>query len=164
MAGIVGSTSNGGVLHPSSALGATAATSAPGLAGPGTPTIGGGANNAAGSGASNIGGGAGNPVGMDGGSGAAGGSTGGAGKAVSKVNTNILSGEGGGGGGGGGSFGGGSGSSRDALRQYLPGGKRDPAQIAAQAVSKEVTSQGGKSNWEKITDRYRDNKPSLLGY
>lgn len=103
--------------------------------------------------------------GLGGGSGFGGGADGGAvAKKGSALNTNILSGEGGGGGGGGW---GGYGSDRDpALRQYLPGGAKDPnaAGMAGAAGSKQVTSQGGKSNWEKVKDRYRDNKPTLLGY
>ncbi|WP_291516165.1 hypothetical protein [Bdellovibrio sp. ArHS] len=79
------------------------------------------------------------------------------------LDTNILGGAGGGGGGGGfGSFGGGSG---DKYRAYLPGGAKDPSKGLAgqqQAWKNEVTGQGGKSNWEKIKERYRDNKNTLL--
>jgi len=108
-----------------------------------------------------VGGGGGGLGGSSGGFG--GGPGGGAAQKGSGLNTNILAGEGGGGGGG--SWGGFGGSDKDGLRQYLPGGKRDPSgAMAGAAVSKEVTSQGGKSNWEKVRDRYRDNKPSLLGY
>lgn len=100
---------------------------------------------------------------LGGGSGFGGGPDG-KGQAVAKggLNTNILGGEGGGGGGG--SWGGGYGN--EGLRQYLPGGQKDPKAMAGQeaALAKQVTSQGGKSNWEKVRDRYRDNKPSLLGY
>jgi hypothetical protein len=103
--------------------------------------------------------------GLGGGSGGFGGGVDGTtAKKPNSLNTNILGGEGGGGGGGGW---GGYGSDRDpALRQYLPGGAKDPnaAGMAGAAMSKQVTSQGGKSNWEKIKDRYRDNKPTLLGY
>ncbi|WP_413288837.1 hypothetical protein [Bdellovibrio sp. HCB337] len=111
----------------------------------------------------------GGPMGGGGGLGGSGGGFGGApdkGQAANKsgLNTNILGGEGGGGGGG--SWGGGD-YADPSLRQYLPGGAKDPAAngLAGQAGSpKEVTSQGGKSNWEKVRDRYRDNKSSLLGY
>lgn len=103
--------------------------------------------------------------GLGGGSGFGGGAPDGSvAKKANGLNTNILGGEGGGGGGGGW---GGYGSDRDpALRQYLPGGAKDPnaAGMAGAAASKQVTSQGGKSNWEKVKDRYRDNKPTLLGY
>jgi hypothetical protein len=85
-------------------------------------------------------------------------------KAGSRLNSNILAGEGGGGGGGGG-WGGGEESSTDpALRKYLPGGEKDPKGVAGQASIKQVTSEGGKSNWEKVRERYRENKPTLLGY
>lgn len=167
LAGTAGSTSNGAVMRASAmSPSGTSATSPAALAGAPTSGIDGGqaANNNGLDGGAGANNGAGNPVGLDGGGSGVGGS--GAGGPVakngSKVNPNILAGESGGGGGGG--WGGGSGSS-DSLRQYLPGGKRDPAQAAGvQKVSKEVTSQGGKTNWEKVTDRYRDNKPSLLGY
>lgn len=49
---------------------------------------------------------------------------------------------------------------------HLPGGKNDPAARiagAAAAWTKEVSSPGGKSNWEKVQDRYRDNGVTLLG-
>lgn len=83
----------------------------------------------------------------------------------SGLNTDILSGAGGGGGGGGfAGYRGGSGDSKG-LRSYLPGGAKDPKRgLAGQGVgSKEVTGQAGKSNWEKVRDRYIDNKNSLLG-
>jgi hypothetical protein len=107
-------------------------------------------------------------AGIEGGRGTGSGPTGSqTGAKGSSLNTNILGGEGGGGGGGG-SWGGsgseGYGNGRG-LRQFLPGGSKDPRALAGQGVvSKEVTSQGGKSNWEKVRERYRDNKPSLLGY
>lgn len=101
-----------------------------------------------------IGGGSGGAVGEKG----AGGGSG--------LNTDILSGAGGGGGGGGfAGYRGGSGSDSKGLRSYLPGGAKDPKRgLAGQGIStKEVTGQGGKSNWEKVRDRYIDNKNSLLG-
>lgn len=104
-------------------------------------------------------------AGIDGGNGGGGGPPGSQGAAKSSgLNTNILAGEGGGGGGGG--WGGyGSDGEGKSLRQYLPGGAKDPTALAGQSVvNKEVTSQGGKSNWEKVRERYRDNKPKLLGY
>lgn len=101
-------------------------------------------------------------AGLDGGGGFGGSADKASAQKAAGLNTNILGGEGGGGGGGGG-WGRGGGSD-DGLRQYLPGGAKDPAiGVAGQAaMSKEVTSQGGKSNWEKVRDRYRDNKPRLL--
>lgn len=79
------------------------------------------------------------------------------------LDTNILGGAGGGGGGGGWGAGGG-GSSDSKYRSYLPGGKNDPSKgmAGSQAWTKEVTGQGGKSNWDKIKERYRDNKSTLL--
>jgi hypothetical protein len=101
---------------------------------------------------------------IGGGSGAGAGEKG-AGKGTG-LNTDILSGAGGGGGSGGGY--GGRGGSSDAsrgLRNYLPGGAKDPKRgLAGQGVgTKEVTGQAGKSNWEKVRDRYIDNKNSLIG-
>lgn len=83
----------------------------------------------------------------------------------SGLNTDILSGAGGGGGGGGyGGYKSGSDAGKG-LRSYLPGGAKDPSRgLAGQGVgSKEVTGQAGKSNWEKVRDRYIDNKNSLIG-
>jgi hypothetical protein len=79
------------------------------------------------------------------------------------LDTNILAGSGGGGGGGG-MWGGGDSSDKSGLRSYLPGGAKDPTKLGGQLnnTSKEVTGQGGKSNWEKVRDRYQDNKSSLL--
>ncbi|WII72698.1 hypothetical protein QJS83_02290 [Bdellovibrio sp. 22V] len=77
------------------------------------------------------------------------------------LNTDILSGAGGGGGGGFGSFGGGGSN----YRAYLPGGAKDPSKGVAgqqQAWKNEVTGQGGKSNWDKVKERYRDNRNTLL--
>jgi len=102
-------------------------------------------------------------AGLGGGGGFGGGVDGAVAKKGNGLNANILGGEGGGGGGGGW---GGRGSGSDSLRQYLPGGNKDPnaGGMVGAVVTKEVTSQGGKSNWEKVRDRYRDNKPTLLGY
>lgn len=102
--------------------------------------------------------------GLSGFGGSGGGGGGGKEEAAKKgLNTDILSGSGGGGGGGG--FGGYRGAASDSkYRAYLPGGAKDPAQGLAgqQAWTKEVTGQGGKSNWEKVRERYRDNKNTLL--
>lgn len=102
--------------------------------------------------------------------GGGGGAGGGSGSAKEKdaakkagLNANILGGYEGGGGGGGSRGGGGSGNS--GLKDFLPGGARDPNRnIAAQGlVNREVTASGSKSNWEKVSDRYRDNQRSLMG-
>lgn len=105
-------------------------------------------------------------AGLGGGGGGFGGGAAGAGGAGEKkgLSANILGG-GSGGGGGGGSWGSGGSSSSDnaKLRPYLPGGEKDPNKMAGQQNwTKEVTGQGGKSNWEKVRDRYRDNNSSLL--
>lgn len=116
-------------------------------------------------------GGAGAPTGGGGGAGLGGGGGGfggksGDGSAADKkgLSANILGGVGSGGGGGG-AWGSGSGSAAEnsKYRSYLPGGDKDPSKMAGQQNwTKEVTGQGGKSNWEKVRDRYRDNNGSLL--
>lgn len=110
-------------------------------------------------------------AGIDGGSGLKG-SAGppGAAQKAAGLNTNILGGEGGSGGGGGGGWS--SGGSDDGLRQYLPGGAKDPSKTGDPSMGmagsapamKQVTSPTGKSNWEKVRERYRDNKSTLLNY
>lgn len=113
-------------------------------------------------------GGVGAPVGGGGGALSGGGGTGSGtaadgGDVKKALNTNILGGAGGGGGGGSWGVGSGSGSSSAQYRPYLPGGDKDPNKAAgAQAWTKEVTGQGGKSNWEKVKDRYRDNNGTLI--
>ncbi|WP_413559078.1 hypothetical protein [Bdellovibrio sp. HCB209] len=115
--------------------------------------------------------GVGAPVGGGGGanlggsSGFGGGSAAGEGKDGHKaLDTNILGGAGGGGGGGGMWGSGDSGSDKSGLRGYLPGGAKDPNKLSGQQQNwtKEVTGQGGKSNWEKVRDRYQDNKRTLI--
>ncbi|MEN0059187.1 MAG: hypothetical protein AAGB31_10170, partial [Bdellovibrio sp.] len=61
-------------------------------------------------------------------------------------------------------FGSGRGDSEN-YKEYMPGGSKDPnrGMLGEQAWKKEVTGQAGKSNWEKVKDRYQDNKSSLLG-
>jgi hypothetical protein len=101
---------------------------------------------------------------MDGGSaGNSGGPGGAAQRGGSRLNPNILSGEGGGGGGGGGSWGGHASGADSGLRKYLPGGEKDPTAMAGAVKPKDVTSPDGKSNWQKVRDRYMDNKPTFLG-
>lgn len=78
------------------------------------------------------------------------------------LNTNILSGTDGGGGGGSRGF---SGSS--SYQAYLPGGEKDPSrgvasQAPAAALAAQVSAAGSKSNWEKVNDRYREAKSSLV--
>ena len=77
------------------------------------------------------------------------------------LNTNILSGTDSGGGGSRGSSGGGS------YQAYLPGGAKDPnrnlaSQTPASALAAQVSAAGSKSNWEKVNDRYREAKTSLV--
>jgi hypothetical protein len=106
----------------------------------------------------------------DGGGGGAGGGAGsgnngaqdGAGVAK-RLNTNILGGGfGGGGGGGGGSAGPGYGEVDPKLKDYMPGAKNDPNRTIASQLAKEVTPEAGRSNWEKVKLRYRDNYSSLI--
>lgn len=84
----------------------------------------------------------------------------------SSLNANILSGDQGGGGGGGMRYGSGR-SGQDSSAQYkayLPGGEKDPGRnLASQPAQSEVTGAGGEDNWNKVSSRYRDNKPTLMG-
>lgn len=107
------------------------------------------------------------PSGGGGGVGGAGGGSGGgaqdgfAGSGGRRLNTNVTGGFGGGGGGG---FGSGAGYGEDAsLGAYKPGGTKDPSRTIASQLAKEVTGQGGRSNWEKVKSRYIDNSRKLLG-
>ncbi|WP_413582932.1 hypothetical protein [Bdellovibrio sp. HCB288] len=115
--------------------------------------------------------GAGAPVGggganLGGGSGFGGAGAAGEEKSGQKaLDTNILGGAGGGGGGGGMWGGGGDADSdKSGYRSYLPGGAKDPLKMngGTSNASKEVTGQGGKSNWEKVRERYQDNRSSLI--
>lgn len=95
-----------------------------------------------------------------GGSGGGAGSDGGAG-GRSGLDTNILGGTGGGGGGG--MRGMSSTGSGSQYKAYLPGGDKDPTKATGLGnIEKQVTGQGGKSNWEKVRDRYLDNNSTLL--
>jgi hypothetical protein len=109
--------------------------------------------------------GAGAPVEGGGGGASGGGGVGGGGAQDGsaggrRLNTNILGG-GFGGGGGGGSNGAGPGYDSK-LKEYMPGGKNDPNRTIASQLAKEVTPQAGRSNWEKVKLRYRDNFSTLL--
>lgn len=162
-----GESSAGGALGTGSGdRGLASDRGGPNLGGAGIPGLENAAKND-GSGSSGAGG-VGAPSG--GGSTGLGGGGGGSGKGPGKeeaskpgLNANIL-GSGGGGGGGGGAWGSGSSSSADKYRAYLPGGDKDPNKGLAgqQSWRNEVTGQGGKSNWEKVKDRYRDNTTTLL--
>jgi hypothetical protein len=171
--GVAGSTSDAGVNVSATATTATKGSSDPGFMGGGENGSSAMAGAAAG-GAGASGGGAGG-----GGMGAGGG--GGSGKAGDanpkgggkSLNANILSGDYGSGGGGraGGSAGGGmnSGSSMDPAtlakyKDYLPGGTKDSARVpASDPVANQVTGGGGKSNWQKVSERYLDNRGRMLG-
>jgi len=107
------------------------------------------------------------PSGSGGGASASGGGGGGAQDGFAgggrRLNTNILGG-GSGGSGGGAGFGSGPGYGEDAsLKAYKPGGDKDPSRTIASQLAKEVTGQGGRSNWEKVKSRYIDNTGKLLG-
>lgn len=119
-------------------------------------------------GANGTGGGGGGGNGSGGGSGADGGTA--AAKpteAAKRMNTNILGGSDGGGGGGGGRRG--SSSSDDSFRSsslgaFLPGGAKDPSRgVASGAAAAGISGAGGKSNWQKVNDRYIDNRSGFLG-
>ncbi len=79
------------------------------------------------------------------------------------LNANILRGNDSGGGGGGGGSSGGT-RSASPYDAYLPGGAKDPNRTPAAmaALKAQVTKAGSKSNWEKVTERYQENKPSLM--
>lgn len=142
------------------------------VASAGTPNLGGGdggmqlgERNPSSADGGGIGAPTGGGAGLGGSGGGSGGGAGGRGEESAGkkgLDTNILGGTGGGGGGGSwGAYGGGS--SNEKYRAYLPGGAKDPNKAAGQqAWTKEVTGQGGKSNWEKVKERYRDNKNTLL--
>lgn len=80
-----------------------------------------------------------------------------------KLNANVLGGYGGGGGGGGfGGAGPGYGETDAKLKEYGPGGAKDPNRSIASEIAKQVTAEGGRSNWEKVRSRYKDNQRTLL--
>lgn len=123
------------------------------------PTAGGGSSSS-----SDPTGGAAGGSGSFGGTGGGGSGSGGegGGEARRGLNANIVNGFSGGGGGGAGYRR--SSASDEAYRAYLPGGKKDPkAGMAGQELwKKEVTAESGKSNWDKVRERYRDNRSTLL--
>lgn len=86
-------------------------------------------------------------------------------KGSQKLATDILDSSGSGGGGGWRTSGGGGYDSRSNLRAYMPGGSKDPSRNPSSqtVLTKEVTGAGGEDNWKKVSDRYRDNKPTLKG-
>lgn len=80
-----------------------------------------------------------------------------------RLNANVLGGFGGGGGGGGsGSAGPGYGETDPKLAAYGPGGAKDPNRSLASEIAKQVTGEGGRTNWEKVRSRYLDNQRTLL--
>lgn len=107
--------------------------------------------------------GGGSPLGGGGGLNGGGGATAAGAGEKKGLSADIL---GSGGGGGGGNWGGyGSASTNEKYRPFLPGGEKDPNKGLAgqQQWTKEVTGQGGRSNWEKIKQRYIDNRNTLIG-
>lgn len=80
------------------------------------------------------------------------------------LNKNILSGYEGGSGGGGGGGGYADNAYADQFKQFMPGGDKDPSRNPANALfaGGQVTGNGGKSNWEKVRERYQANRPSLI--
>jgi hypothetical protein len=136
----------------------TAGPEAPGIGAPSSGSSPGSSGLAAGGGGGGSGGGGGFGTGNSAKAGSADGKT-------KALNTNILSGYDGGGGGGGGSRGGSGRGDDSAYKAYLPGGAKDPSRGLASKTfgNGEVTAAGSKSNWEKVRERYQDNKPSLMG-
>ena len=107
--------------------------------------------------------------GAAGGSGFSGAGAGGKkGETAKSLNANVLGGGDGGGGGGGGSGGHGGGyddlDPKSPYKAFIPGGANDPSRsgMSKEVYSSQITGGGGKSNWEKVRDRYRDHKSSLL--
>lgn len=107
---------------------------------------------------------------VDGGGGGVGGGGGGSGAYAldgaggprSRLNPNVLGGYGGGGGGGGFGSGPGYSDTDPSLKPYSPGGEKDPKRSLASELAKQVTPEAGRSNWEKVKTRYRDNYRTLL--
>lgn len=71
----------------------------------------------------------------------------------------VLEGYGGGGGGAYGSYN----SQLAALASKLGIAKPVERNVAGEAWTKQVTTSAGKSNWEKVKDRYNDNQTTLIG-
>ncbi|MFN8792368.1 MAG: hypothetical protein ACK5Y2_13020 [Bdellovibrionales bacterium] len=79
-----------------------------------------------------------------------------------RLNTNVLGGFGGGGGAGMGGAGPGYGELDASLKAYGPGGAKDPNRKLASEFSRQVTAEAGRSNWEKVRARYKDNQRTLF--
>lgn len=77
----------------------------------------------------------------------------------SKLNADILSGEGGGGGGGGGFGWSGSGSSEADAKAGRSGALRASSSIRKDPT---MTGAGGSDNWKKVKTRYFENRPTFL--
>ena len=86
---------------------------------------------------------------------------GGSGKGLNK---NILSGYEGGSGGGGGGGGYADNAYADQYKAFMPGGAKDPARDPANVkfAGGQLTGSGGKSNWEKVSERYQANRPKMF--
>lgn len=111
------------------------------------------------------GGGIGAPAGGGGGSGSSGNTAAAAAAYQRRMSANVLSTDSGGGGGGWGSGSSGSNGNASGLRRYLPGGSRDPAAAAGAAandISNQITGAAGRSNFEKVSERYQDNRSTLI--
>lgn len=81
----------------------------------------------------------------------------------SNLNTNVLAGYEGGGGGGRGGSGSSKKSSSSSLSNYLPGAKQDPNKNKVDtSLSQGISGAGGKTNFQKVNDRYRENRTSLM--
>lgn len=116
-------------------------------------------SNAAGAGSSLRGGGYGGGAGgLSGGGGA--GDPKAAAAGAAPLDTNVLSGEGGGGGYSGG-FGGGSAALEKALEEEKKD-LEDPNKVAAMEWAKQVAPESGRSNFERVRDRYNANRRTLM--
>lgn len=135
----------------------TPAPSAPSADAPVTPPTGGG--DASAMPASFAGGGGGG--GMGGGRGADGAGKGGDAK-KGTLSASVLSGEGGGGGGGGYGGYGDSSSSKSKSGSSPAGSLGRSVAGSSSGANHNVTGAGGRTNWQKIAERYSDNAPTLL--
>lgn len=81
------------------------------------------------------------------------------------LNKNILSGYEGGSGGGKGGAGYSDDGYANQFKAFMPGGEKDPTRNPANAVfaGGQVTGAGSKSNWEKVSERYQANRPTMVG-
>lgn len=100
--------------------------------------------------------------GMGGGGASKGADGAGGAKGDAKKSASVYAGDGGGGGGGGGGYGGYGSDSTGKAKPAGAGGVRGIAGKVATAANHNVTGAGGRTNWQKVSERYMDNTPTLL--